>query len=299
MGSDDATLSRRRVLVGGAVVAATAAAGVAVAPAAEANHAVVIKKVVMYRMNRYTYNAKTRVTTVTSATKLTITARFVGSTVYAQNSHGTWARIPYIFSTRRGGLIYDHYLALQLATPTPAAPSAGATIVTPSTFTSVSAYHTTDWAQHLLRRAGYGPTPADLASVRALGYAGWLEQQLNPSKVSDTACDTILARLPAQSTPIWRVKTGIDSGDINSWDQFNTVLKDFTVRALWSKRQLLTVLEDFWGNHFNVTIYADGTAELAGALRLHDPFTHALRQVHRPAHRHLQAPGDAHLPQQP
>ena len=64
-----------------------------------------------------------------------------------------------------------------------------------------------------------------------------------------------------QSTAIWRVKHGIENGDISGWEQFQSVLADYSSRALWSKRQLLTVMEDFWGNHFNVTIYADGTAE--------------------------------------
>ena len=57
------------------------------------------------------------------------------------------------------------------------------------------------------------------------------------------------------------MKHALDNGTLNGWEQYQRVLKDYTLRALWSKRQLLTVMEDFWGNHFNVTIYADGTAE--------------------------------------
>jgi uncharacterized protein (DUF1800 family) len=106
-----------------------------------------------------------------------------------------------------------------------------------------------------------------------MGYAAWLEHQLTPSSIDDSACDAILARLPDQSRAIWRVRYAIDNGTISGWDQFNSVLQDLTVRALWSKRQLLTVMEDFWGNHFNVTIYHDGTdesrAHYAWTIRTH------------------------------
>ncbi|MBI1378694.1 MAG: DUF1800 family protein [Frankiales bacterium] len=266
MGLDPTTVSRRQVLGAGAVVAA-AATGVAAAPAAQATTATattpVIKKVTIYRVVSYRYNSATHVTTVTKATKATVVARFVGTAVYLKNSHGTWFRVPYVWSRTKRALVFSRYLQLKLqaaAKPKPN-PTAGVTVVSPGPFSAVSAYHTTDWARHLLNRAGYGPTDADLAAVRSTGYVGWLEAQMSPSHVSDTACAQVLSRLPAQGAAIWRVKHGIETGTINGWDQYNSVLQDFTVRALLSKRQLLTVMEDFWGNHFNVTIYADGTAE--------------------------------------
>lgn len=268
---DQTTVSRRRVLGAGAAVAAATAVSAVGATAAEAATptvratatAAVIKKVTMMRVVAYRYNATTKVTTVTKATKVSVVARFVGSRVYQKNSKGVWVQIPYVWSSRLKALTFSRYLQLQLtAKPKPpATPSSGATVVAPASFASVSSYHTTDWARHLLNRAGYGPTTADLAAVHSMGYVGWLEAQLNPTRVSDAACDAVLARLPAQSAPIWRVKHGLDTGTINGWDQYNSVLQDFTVRALMSKRQLLTVMEDFWGNHFNVTIYAGGTAE--------------------------------------
>ncbi len=267
---DQATLSRRRVLgAGAAVVAATAASTVA-APAAQAAQApanptataAVVKKVYMQRVVSYRYNPSTRVTTVTKAVRVSVIARFYGTKVYLKNSRGVWTQIPYVWSSRSKALTFSRYLQLQL-TPKPkppATPAVGTVVTLPPSWASASAYHNTDWTRHLLNRAGYGPTPAELVTVHSMGYVGWLEAQLNPSRVSDTACDAVLARLPAQSASIWRVKHALDTG-LNAWDQYNSVLQDFTVRALMSKRQLLTVMEDFWGNHFNVTIYSDGTAE--------------------------------------
>jgi uncharacterized protein (DUF1800 family) len=268
---DKAVLSRRSLLAGGATVAGVAALGVGATAPAEAATAS-IKKVVMYRVGRFTYSSRTRVTTVKSYTKVTVTARFVGSNVYLMNSRKKWTQIPYAWSKTHKGLWYNHYLKLKLDAAAAAAaaqnsPTGGYKVIAPATFASVSAYHSSsDWARHLLRRAAYGPNAADLADVKRLGYAAWIEQQLNPSTINDAACDAILKRLYAapmvdQSTAIWRVNHLIDSGDINSWEQYQSVLTDLTIRALWSKRQLLTVMEDFWGNHFNVTIFKDGTAE--------------------------------------
>jgi uncharacterized protein (DUF1800 family) len=255
-------LTRRRVLAGSAVVAGAAMTGVGAAAPAEAT-TVVLKKVYLYRPVKWTYNAKTHVTTVTKFVKTIVTARFYGTKVYLKNSKGVWAQAPYVWSKSRNGLVYSRYLQLQIAAAIAYAnnPTSGVKVITPTAFAAASTYRSADWPRHLLNRAGYGPSAADLATVRSMGYAAWLEQQLNPAAINDAHCASILARLPDQSMPIWRVKHGIDTGTINGWEQFNSVLKDLTVRAIWSKRQLLTVMEDFWGNHFNVTIYHDGTDE--------------------------------------
>ena len=287
MGTETAHLSRRGVIAGSAAVATTAALSVVGAAPAEAAAKALppIRKVVQYRPVKWKYNPATRITTTVTYKKVVILAKFSGSKVFVKNAKGAWVRIPYAWSAKKGGLVYSRYLALQLAAaahpvpppalkappaPTPAAPPAppappppplGSVVVAPAAFASWTTYQNTDWARHLLRRAGYGPTPGDLATVRALGYAGWVEQQLNPGTIDDSACDAIVGRLPAQSKSIWRVKFAIDSGDLNSYDQHQNVLRDFASRALWSRRQLLTVMEDFWGNHFNVTSFHDGTAE--------------------------------------
>ena len=282
---DSATVSRRSLFSAAAVVAGAAALGVTGAAPAQAAvptaTAVSIRKVAQYRALAYTYNAATKVTTVTKSTKVTVTARFAGSVISLRNSKGTWVQIPYVWSKARNALVYSHSLDLILiarrraaATPPPPTKS-GAAIATPAAFTSASTYLTTDWQRHLLRRVGYGPTASDVDEVAAKGYAGWLEAQLHPSTIDDSYCTSILTRLPNQATPIWRVKADLDNDVLNGWDQEMSVLKDLTTRALWSKRQLLTVMEDFWGNHFNVTCPGDNIA----SSRAHYAYTirqHAL-----------------------
>ena len=47
----------------------------------------------------------------------------------------------------------------------------------------------------LLNRAGYGPRPGDFSKALALGFEGWLEQQLQPEEIDDRAADLIVSGL--------------------------------------------------------------------------------------------------------
>ncbi len=48
---------------------------------------------------------------------------------------------------------------------------------------------------HLLNRLGYGPRPSDLERVRRMGIEKYVEQQLHPETISDTAVEAKLADL--------------------------------------------------------------------------------------------------------
>src|SRR5262245_26071849 len=56
---------------------------------------------------------------------------------------------------------------------------------------------------HVLNRLGDGPRPGDLERVKRMGLDAYVEQQLNPRQISDTAADQALAtyRTIAMSTP--------------------------------------------------------------------------------------------------
>src|SRR5712664_3765269 len=49
---------------------------------------------------------------------------------------------------------------------------------------------------HALNRFSYGPRPGDVARVRQMGLAKWIEQQLNPNSIDDRALDSRLADYP-------------------------------------------------------------------------------------------------------
>jgi uncharacterized protein (DUF1800 family) len=49
---------------------------------------------------------------------------------------------------------------------------------------------------HALNRLGYGPRPEDVARVRAMGLEKWIEQQLHPDSIDDSALDQRLEKYP-------------------------------------------------------------------------------------------------------
>ncbi|HIC88343.1 MAG TPA: DUF1800 family protein, partial [Anaerolineae bacterium] len=113
-----------------------------------------------------------------------------------------------------------------------------------------------------LNRMAFGPRPEDWAAYDALGptpeeqFTAYVEQQLDPDAIDDSDCD---ARIAAQGfitlnkslTELW--------ADHREADEYSVRILPFTetrnatwIRALYSKRQLLEVLTDFWHNHFNI-----------------------------------------------
>jgi uncharacterized protein (DUF1800 family) len=108
-------------------------------------------------------------------------------------------------------------------------------------------------ALHLARRATWGATPAQVAEITKMGTTAWLDAQLNPLKsVTDTTMDTLLAaQWPRLGLRTWQVHDQYypnSTGDLG-----NDVLEAYVARALWSRRQLLEVMVDFWTNHLVVT----------------------------------------------
>lgn len=107
----------------------------------------------------------------------------------------------------------------------------------------------TDWALHLSRRLAFGPNPTLVRKIRAMGASAWLEQQLVPSKITDTYVNGALAQLPAIGMTADQIR---DRWGFNAWEANQQLRAAVVARATWSKRQVLEVMHDFWSNHFYV-----------------------------------------------
>jgi len=134
-----------------------------------------------------------------------------------------------------------------------------------------------------LNRLTFGPRPGDALKVRAIGLDKWIDQQLHPEKINDSAIDQFVARYPAinqdqddllaQYTQQQRERrevkreradsnmTAADSMALrqqlqqrgNLTRQVVTQLQSSRVaRAVASERQLQEVMTDFWENHFSI-----------------------------------------------
>jgi uncharacterized protein (DUF1800 family) len=109
---------------------------------------------------------------------------------------------------------------------------------------------------HVLNRLTFGPRPGDVDKVRAMGLASWIDQQLHPERIDDSAAVTLL---PALETP----PGSADPRELRRFarQQIQSLAAEKILRASYSERQLQEVLVDFWFNHFNVYAGKGRTAE--------------------------------------
>lgn len=134
---------------------------------------------------------------------------------------------------------------------------------------------------HVLNRIGFGARPGDVERVRAIGLQKYIDQQLHPERIPDSAMRARLAGLPTlgmssrdiaeqYARPALEAKRArqeaAKAGDATSdgparmpapdRERGNRVLVELgeqkVLRAVYSDRQLEEVLTDFWFNHFNV-----------------------------------------------
>jgi uncharacterized protein (DUF1800 family) len=118
----------------------------------------------------------------------------------------------------------------------------------------------------VLTRLTFGARPEDFAAFRALGKTPkeqlkvWLERQLEPSKIIDEACDKRLEEFKTLKKPLGKLWAehlrDVPDNDPNRYEIAVTPTMETRLatmaRGVWSKRQLLEVLSDFWHNHFNI-----------------------------------------------
>jgi uncharacterized protein (DUF1800 family) len=139
---------------------------------------------------------------------------------------------------------------------TPSQAAAAALRATPKQATPLSR----DPVLHLLRRATFGPTAGDVATVQKVGLDAWIEQQLNPSSVADPVGDQVLAVFPTVAMSITELRAREDDNADPMYELGHSTIG----RQIWSSRQLFEVVVDFWNNHLNVTNPFDGGQDSRG-----------------------------------
>jgi uncharacterized protein (DUF1800 family) len=88
---------------------------------------------------------------------------------------------------------------------------------------------------HLLRRAGFGATEAELDVYTPLGFAGAVDRLLNPEQVDDSATDQLLQPLTA---------------NLGDRKQIEAAKFWWVNRMLYTQRPLQEKMTLFWHNHF-------------------------------------------------
>ena len=133
-----------------------------------------------------------------------------------------------------------------------------------------------------LNRLTFGPRPGDALKLRAIGLDNWIDQQLRPERINDSAIDQFVASYPAinrnqndllvqyaeqqrERREAKRGRTdGMTAADSMALRQQNQQRGNLTrqvitqlqssrvARAVASERQLQEVMTDFWENHFSI-----------------------------------------------
>lgn len=101
---------------------------------------------------------------------------------------------------------------------------------------------------HLLSRATFGPWPGELARLKRLGRSAWLEEQLAPASISDTACD-----LRAERFESLYFSAG-DAYEFRKPVLREEITRHTLLRAVYSRRQLFEVMVEFWTDHLNIDL---------------------------------------------
>lgn len=143
-----------------------------------------------------------------------------------------------------------------------------------------------------LNRMGFGPRPGDIDSFNALGSTdderlrAYVDQQLNPDSIDDSEFENryneagfeTLHKSHEELYSDHIANNPYDSNDDIYWDWYSKPayeLIDATLlRAVYSRKQLVEVLADFWHNHFNIFFWQDDGVPLLvsynrDALRKH------------------------------
>ena len=110
--------------------------------------------------------------------------------------------------------------------------------------------------EHVLNRTGYGPDAWSRARIQTLGVHDYIEEQLSPQTIDDSALDTLLAQFPSLTQTFLQLRANYDNNPTPPVLPLGTIARELkqakVLRAVASRRQLAEVLVDFWQNHFNV-----------------------------------------------
>jgi uncharacterized protein (DUF1800 family) len=108
--------------------------------------------------------------------------------------------------------------------------------------------------QHAAQRLTFGPRPGDVEEIVSMGYENWIDWQLNPSGIDDSALAPYLAEVP--NAALSETPAQLYARRSQSWpipdEPRQQVAHATWQRMLHSKRQLYERVVNFWHEHFSI-----------------------------------------------
>jgi uncharacterized protein (DUF1800 family) len=124
-----------------------------------------------------------------------------------------------------------------------------------------------------MHRMAFGPRQGDIARVKSMGVDAYVDEQLNPGAIDDSACNNLITQTrfkirygtTNELRPLSNLnKTAKELWSLRSHAEYNERIRPFEevrvatwIRAVHSKRQLFELMVDFWHNHFSVNTLAE------------------------------------------
>ncbi|GAC1697728.1 MAG: hypothetical protein NVS9B9_20220 [Ktedonobacteraceae bacterium] len=112
---------------------------------------------------------------------------------------------------------------------------------------------------HLLRRAGFGATPADINTYRGYGYTGAVDRLLNYQQVSDDAMENRLKSLNLD----FSIPSGTAIANMQRW---------WLLRMAWTQRPLLEKMTLFWHGLLTSSFRKVGGRNAYGRVMMQNQF---------------------------
>ena len=113
-------------------------------------------------------------------------------------------------------------------------------------------------ALRLINRCTFGFSQYEARQVGRLGTKRWVEGQLNPATIDDSALDAFLAA----SYPVLAMTPAQVGAQASPADVRNQLQRARLMRAMFSRRQLFERVVEMWTDHFNIHINDSDTIRM-------------------------------------
>lgn len=122
------------------------------------------------------------------------------------------------------------------------------------------------WRSHLLNRTSFGINDELKFLYDDLGHKGFIDYQLDADSIDDSEIESYIAgNLPTVNMPISEIRDLIDNRTISQFKAADELKFATYLRAIYSNKQLLQVMTEFWSNHFSV-FHFDGPVAVLKTL---------------------------------
>ncbi|MBY0262215.1 MAG: DUF1800 domain-containing protein, partial [Phycisphaerales bacterium] len=131
-------------------------------------------------------------------------------------------------------------------------------VIRPKGDASTAALSGASGALRLINRCTFGFSQYEARQLGRLGPKRWVESQLSPATVDDSAMDAFVAA----NYPVLAMTPAQVAAQTSPTDVRNQLQRARLMRAMFSRRQLFERVVEMWTDHFNININDSDTVRM-------------------------------------